>query len=324
MTPLERIQLARVRLIRALAKHTVASRGTLEQKISDAGPFDQRIDPHLLTKALSQLAQEGTIQRLEKNQMMWYHLSLTPPEVVNVRLAPQVQLHQLIQETSFTKRVGQSSEIAVFRALKARQPFPFLGAFPDLDLHDDGQLFTKEEPPFTFSGNSIPGKKRFDFALISPEAGWAGIEVKNVRQWLYPNRDEIKELLLKSCAANAIPVLIARRIPFVTFKLLHACGGIIHQTYNQLFPTADTALASRARDKNLLAYHDIRVGNEPDARLLKFIGDNLPQVLTEARWRLDEYKDILEQYATGTMPYAEFAARVRRRTQGRSEDNDWE
>ncbi len=118
--------------------------------------------------------------------------------------------------------------------------------------------------------------------------------------------------------------MIGRRIPFVTFKVLSTCGVVFHQTYNQLLPEADRKLAEKARDKRLLGYHDIRVGNEPDDRLLKFIGTNLPRVLPEARDRFDKYKDLVGDFADGTMHYTEFAARVRRRSQGAYEDGDWE
>ena len=151
----------------------------------------------------------------------------------------------------------------------------FLGHFRDLDAHDDSTLYSKEEPPSALSGISI-GAKKLDFLVLDPSTGPAGIEVKNVREWIYPNRPEIRDLLFKCCTIDAVPVLIARRIPYVTFSVLSRCGCVVHQTYNQRYPNADTALAMRARHKDLLGYHDIRVGNDPDSRLLTFIIQNLP------------------------------------------------
>ena len=83
------------------------------------------------------------------------------------------------------------------------------------------------------SGRQIPGGKKLDFLVISLSAGLAGIEVKNVREWQYIDREDISELLLKCCALDAVPVFIARRIPFVTFRVLNPCGVILHETYNQ-------------------------------------------------------------------------------------------
>jgi hypothetical protein len=133
------------------------------------------------------------------------------------------------------------------------------------------------------------------------------VEIKKVREWFYPNREEIRELLLKCTALDAIPILIARRIHFTTFKILTTLGGVIHQTYNQLFPETDYALAELAKNKRLLGYHDIRLGNQPDTRLIKFINTNLPSILPESRQRFNEFKDIAIAYANHKMQYREFA-----------------
>jgi hypothetical protein len=122
---------------------------------------------------------------------------------------------------------------------------------------------------------------------------------------------------------DCVPVLIARRIHPSVFFVFNPCGFILHQTYNQLVPQADEALATKAREKDMLAYFDIRLGNQPDVRLTKFLGTNLPMVLPAARKRFDEYKDLLTLYCRGYMGYEEFAARVRRRGAGQNEDDDW-
>ncbi len=160
--------------------------------------------------------------------------------------------------------------------------------------------------------------------LCGTSAGFAGIEVKNIREWIYPNREEVKELLLKCCAVDAVPILIARRIHYSAFMLLHSCGVIMHQTYNQRLPDSAHALAERAKHKDLLGYHDIRLGNQPDARLLKFIHQNLPKVLDKARVKFNQFKDLLQPFATKRMDYNEFAARVRRRVKGTNENSDEE
>jgi hypothetical protein len=110
----------------------------------------------------------------------------------------------------------------------------------------------------------------------------------------------------------------------VTFKVLSPCGVLFHETYTQLIPETERNLAEKARDKNLLGYHYIRIGNQPDSRLLKFISNNLPNILPEARVRFDEYKDLLQAFGSGEMRYESFAARARRRLEGRDEDSDWD
>ena len=318
----ERIRIAQRRLLNVLRTHTIALGRTLEQKIADAGPYNQRINPHVLTQARRALEQEGRLRRLPRGNTPWFHLSTVTPVEMAQRLAEQEPIHSATQDQRFTSRMGQTLEIAVYRALRDQTAFEYFGHFLDLEAHDDSQLYQKEEPPARVSQRTIPGGKRVDFLLWHRTAGWIGVEVKNVREWLYPDRPEVKDLLAKACALDAVPVLIARRIPFVTFKLLHPCGLVIWQTYRQRYPAADQALAAQAADKRLLGYFDIRLGNEPDVHLRRFIQQNLPDVLPRARQRFDVYKDLLAAYGTGNMGYQAFAARVRRRQSGTPEDYD--
>ena len=318
----ERWELALKRLVRILARHGVANARTLEQKISDAGPYNQRIDPHVLTDARKSLLANGSIKKICKQGISWFYLEDTSMGTVTERLEEQLLTYRRLRENKFSKRLGQCLEIAIYRALLGQKALDHLGSFTDLEEHDDNCLYSKEEPPRNLSGKRLAGKQRLDFLVHHPEAGWAGIEAKNVRAWLYPDRKEIKALLEKAVALDCVPVLIARRIHFVTFKLLHSCGVVIHETYNQLMPKADRELAEKARDKQSLGYHDIRLGNQPNDRLVKFIEINLPKILPKARNQFDQYKDLLGDFADNTIDYEEFAARVRRRSEG--VDEDWD
>lgn len=318
----ERDELAKRRLRKVLATNIVAGARTLEQKIADAGPNHMRVDPHVLTTARQNLQKQGVIAIRRAGGIAWYHLSDTSPASIDQKLKTLVPIHDAMQDNQFCKRLGQALEIAVYRALIAQPQLSTLGAFLDLHEHDDKHLYGKEEPPSTVSSRTCKG--RLDFIVITKTGGFAGIEVKNTREWLYPDRDEVRASLEKCTALDIVPVLVARRIPYVTFKLLNACGAIIHQTYNQLFAAADGELANKAKHKDLLGYHDIRLGNQPDTRLVKFVSTNLPGLIHSQRTVFDDFKDLLRAFGTGDMPYEEFAARVRRRIAGTNEDHDWD
>jgi len=286
-----------------------------------------RIDPHLLTPARKKLESEQLLVPRKPPKApgsVWFHLHDTPPRTIRARLAAQLPVYQALQKEPFKKRLGQTLEIAILRALQQQTTFTdFVGSFLDLDKHDDSRLYSKEEPPRRLGNRDIGGDRRLDFLVRHPTAGWAGIEAKNSREWMYPDRKEVIELLSKCLALDVVPVLIARRIQFSTFVVLNTCGVIFHQTYNQLFPMADAALADQAKHKSNLGYHDIRTGNMPDARLIEFVSNHLPAVLPEHRKKFDQYRDLLETFADGSMEYREFAARVRRRKNGVDEDSDF-
>lgn len=317
MTREEREAVAETRLMRVLGTMTIANQRTLEQKISDAGPFNQRIDPHVLSDVRRRLIHEGRIGRVNAANAPWFYAGNTPPEQREARLRELVAVYE--PYTRIATRIGQVLEIATYRALCQLPDAEFYGRFKDLNEHDDSSMYSKEEPPQHIGTRSLHGDERLDFILRTADAGFVGIECKNVRHWMYPHVDEIKETLRKCIALNAVPVLIARRIPFVTFNVLGKCGLIIHQTYNQLVPVSDTALAEKVRDKTLLGYHDVRLGNEPDNRLLKFITKNLLAVAAEARAKFEDNLHLLEAYAFGNMGYEEFTGRVLRRYRGEDE-----
>ncbi|RWQ83453.1 MAG: hypothetical protein EOS85_11545 [Mesorhizobium sp.] len=301
----------------------MANARTLEQKISDSGPNNQRIDPHVLTPVRQALEQEGIVQRSAAGGNTWYFLGNTPQEQIQPRLEEQLAVFAAYGKHRLNERLGQTLEIATYRALLQANDLEFYGRYRDLAEHDDSTRYSKEEPPQHIGKLSLPGELRLDFMVRHPDAGNLGLECKNVREWMYPNREEIIDLIFKATTLDAVPVFIARRIPFVSFKLLSATGVIIHQTYNQLLPAADAATAARMRDKNLLGYHDIRTGNEPDARLVKFITENMLKVAPQARERFEAFKDLLVPFGSREMDYHEFAGRVRRRIDGTNEDNDW-
>lgn len=84
--------------------------------------------------------------------------------------------------------------------------------------------------------------------------------------------------------------------------------------------SADADLAELAKDRNLLGYFDIRLGNQPDDRLLQFIGTNLPRILPDARATFDARKELLRRYTVGDLSYEDFrvALGVQKRIKTRS------
>ena len=324
-TRADREQLAAKRLRNVLRAHGVATDRTLEQKISDAGPFDQRIDPHVLTDVRRALVDQGEIIIVKRETgVPWYHLNTTSGREVQRRLDELQPIYARTTERRFTMRLGQALEIAIFRALQnLHDSVPgvqFFGGFRDLDTHDDEILYSKVEPEFISGRQSRHGL--VDFALGAPQGTLAAIESKNLRQWVYPNRSEIKNLLRKALDLDAVPVLIARRLPFVTVHLLHPCGVLFHETYNQLYPAADEALADLVRRKDLLGYHDVRVGNQPDDRLTRFITARVLALLPDAQERFTRFRDLLQGYVDGEHSYSSFAARVPRRLRGEPEEGE--
>ena len=207
------VALAVRRIRRILSRHGIATARTLEQKISDAGPFNQRMEPHILTLARNQLAASGAVLARSGHGGTWYYLSDSDPEFVHQRYHVQATVYRALTGGKITPRLGQTLEIAVYRAL-IDQPYDYLGRFKGLDTSQETRekLYRKDEPPTYLGNHSIGGERRLDFLFLHPDSGWAGIEVKNVREWLYPDRAEIRDLISKSVALDCVPR--AHRPPF--------------------------------------------------------------------------------------------------------------
>lgn len=293
-------------------------------EIAVGGPYGQRINPHLITAGKQLLMREGSLATTSRHNVPWYYLPDADSDFVEQRFVAQEETHRQTMHPKFTKRLGQTLEIAVQRAVSASTQMEYFGRFHELDEHDDATLYRKEEPPSHVGNRSLPGKQKLDFLVNVNQAalGWAGIEVKNTRPWIYPRDPEMFALLQKCISLNVVPVLIARRIAYVTKHLFRPCGVITWETLRQRYPSVDVELASRARHKRLLGYADIALGNEADPPLLKFGSQTLQAIIPEARERFDANKDLLTPYAFGDITYEEFAARLRRRIEGLNEDFD--
>lgn len=320
LSPEQRQAIAEKRLLVLLGKHGVATMRTIEQKISDAGPFNQRVNPHVLTVVRNELQERGLIGYVDAYGARWYFLREVDASFRAKRLEALGPIAAAAGHPSFTERVGNALEIAVYRSLVAADA-DFQGRFCDLDDHADDTPYSKEEPPSHIGSRSLPGHAKLDFHYRHDTAGWAAVECKNIREWLYPNRKELRELITKAFALNCVPVLIARRIHPATYFVFGKCGLIIHQNYNQLTPMHDTDLVANLKHKDRMGFFDIRQSNQPDHRLLNFIGKNLPLVLPEARAKWDAHADLIQRYASDDeMTYQEFAGRIGRRSRGENED----
>jgi hypothetical protein len=172
MTREEWHQIAFRRLNNILTAHTVANARTLENKISDAGPTNQRVQPHILTEARQILENRGDILRVGDGTL-WYYLAGTAPDQLDERLLAQKAIHDEVLKHDFKIRLGQVLEIAFYRALLETAKFElFFGGFPDLDEHDDSTSYHKEEPPSLVGTSRIPDGKRLDFLICPNMAQW--------------------------------------------------------------------------------------------------------------------------------------------------------
>jgi hypothetical protein len=91
------------RIRNVLRAHVAASARILENKISDAGPTNQRIDPHVLSKARALLENVHDVEVIkDRKGTPWYYLCGTPTEILEPRLKELQALHDETQSKQFT------------------------------------------------------------------------------------------------------------------------------------------------------------------------------------------------------------------------------
>jgi hypothetical protein len=113
--------------------------------------------------------------------------------------------------------------------------------------------------------------------------------------------------LIRRRRLTVVLVLIARRIHYRAFDLFKGTGVLFHETYNQLYPSSAAKLTKLLRHKDLLGFHDIRVGNDPDKRLIKFCTNLLSTLLSNASEEFVLFRPLLQKFETSKMDQEEFA-----------------
>jgi hypothetical protein len=113
-----RLAIAERRLRAVLRSNVVATARTLEQKISDAGPGAQCVDPHILTIARKRLMEQGVITRRMdgSSSAPWFHLTAATAVDIAAKLALVKPIH-LSQATACS---SERSRISLFARPSSR------------------------------------------------------------------------------------------------------------------------------------------------------------------------------------------------------------
>ena len=298
-----RVRIGKRRIQSVLDTHTVANQKTLEQKISDQGPGDRRVDPGLLGLAIKDLIEQrrlATHTHPATKKLRWLSNPATGTNRVKEKLDVIAPIYDNINKDGFGNLVGDALEIVIFKCLLAvereRPRYTFQGTF-DLTGPKNGQgRYNKTDPPKSI-GNKTTNKQA-DFLQFGYDDGHLCIECKNYREWIYPHHQAIKDTIIKAYELGSIPLLVARRIHYSTFTNLLKPSGIIgHQSLFQYYPADQSDLAVKVKDKNGLGFTDVTAIEQPHRISLEFFLNNLSEVVGIAGpiWKTN--RQLLYDYA---------------------------
>lgn len=188
---------------------------------------------------------------------------------------------------------GETLQAVIQKAIEASGQYHW--------LNEAGQPPPQETK---LSGVPITGNGNLDHYLISKSDGIPlGIEDKNYREWFYPQHEHIKSLLRKSINYNLLPILIARKVHYTTFRLFSAIGALAFQTHFQIISAKYSDDLADAKHVDGLGFADIRFTDEPLPHILKYFAKQLPK-LVPAFWdRFNANRSLIELYCNDSISY---------------------
>lgn len=309
-----------------LDRDLVAHQKTLEQKISDQGPPNQHVDPHLLGLAIVDLLELNRLRDYKHSGFSaWYANPGTSAERVTERLTDLGPLYASVSGAGFGNLTGDALEVVVFKALdrifRSNPRFAYQGYFHLDQPKTVHGRYQKTQPPKTI-GNRTTAKEA-DFLQFGHSAGPLCIECKNYREWIYPHHHVISELIIKAAELGALPVLICRRFHYTTLRnFLEPAGIIAHQSLYQYYPKDQIELANRVKHARSLGFTDVTATEEPHPRTVQFFEQFMPSIVDRMAIRWNANKDELLEYAQGQLNLAQVYTAIDSPVGGKWQDFD--
>lgn len=279
MDEAEYVDRAKARILDVLDTEHAVVRLELEARISEAyfAESGQNIDPHHITTAYNALRRQGLIIQTSAEATRGQH------PVETIQPANQHRRTTAIARAAGRKRLLYGRYLGWAQGTK-RYPQGLIGPAGERAVRDgllQSQTFTPVHP------DAAEVKRLFDVNLPGPldsagyvlpldKAGIPGravtvlVEVKNVRSQLYPQSQEVYQLLDKAhvlqraCPEQPIlPVLACRKAHPTLYWMAKQLGFFVIELRIQYAGALSDKELDEVRTE--LHFHDLRVGDGPSA-----------------------------------------------------------
>ncbi len=310
-SPSEYVQLGRDAILHLLGQEHAAPWIEVEAKIADVayGPVGIRVEPHHLSNARSQLVREGVVRTSTGPTRGGSEVTILHLAGASGRRFDDAAARKRILAARYygwargtrtrPGRFGAAGEKAVRDALLAAAPSGYTIEKPGREVE-------------TLLG--VPMIGPLDAAahyLVRDADGIPGgvitvpIEVKNLRDWIYPSSREHYQLLSKAAVLqdarptrSIAPVFVCRRAHITTMRMAKQLGFFIIPIERQYVHQVDEDALIELRAE--LGLIDLVQQEGIDDRLVRFFQVHLPKVIerTANDWSdkglafLDEWSDL--------------------------------
>ncbi|MBU9675197.1 hypothetical protein KTG14_17615 [Planococcus sp. CP5-4_YE] len=309
--------IASKRIQSILATRRISYSSHLEIKISEAGPNHLRAEPHIISNALRHMNKAKEIANYkptnlpsgDNNPKYFVPLDFSGAADAS-RSRSFVEWRNLfLWASQRSEYCGFVLEKIIFDAVLETDKYHVLGSAPIYG--PDGKLMKSSgSEMLTYQGNDVYKAESgagFDlFAIHKSSHTPIGIEAKNIREWIYPASVEVWRAIARACTLECLPVIIARKISYISRGGFFANFGILGFETNfqymaqQVQPDSKYTFKDKVIHKDKLGFADIKLLKPKDpvpSHLVMFFDDILDQQAEIYFEKFMKHKDLLKKYA---------------------------
>lgn len=309
--------IASKRIQNILEKRRISYSSHLEIKISEAGPSWMRAEPHIISNALRNMVLEGQITKYTPPNLTSSGSNPTFYTPLNFKGAADASRSRFFVEwrnlflwaTQRSEYCGHMLEKIIFDSVLQTGKYHVLGSAPGYG--EDGNLVKSAGSEILdyqgkriYKGDSGSG---FDLFIIHKSTNTPiGIEAKNIREWIYPASEEVWRAIARACTLECLPVLVARKISFISKAGFFSKFGILGFETNfqymaqKVQADSNYSFKDKVIHKDKLGFADIKLVKPKDsapAHIVNFFENILDQNAEIYFERFMQHKDLLKKYA---------------------------
>lgn len=276
--------------------YPVCSSREMEARLSDFGiQTIPRADPHHLTTARHHLS----LQIVSATPVPLYALPNIQVDSVKDTISRKEHLHNAFVNFTRDELCGDIAEKVILTCMEASQNL-------SLQPHELGRVSS--------IGNNTTTNPLDTYAFLpflhssgTYKVAVIGIEVKNIREWIYPESVEIWKALKACLDLNCIPVIINRSFHYTSFSFFRDIGVLGHETNKQYFAydlrkeTDFQAIKDELYFRDIVPWKVTKKGVKLDPNVVKFFTTTVPKMIERTTGRFELNKSLLLQYAPGPL-----------------------
>lgn len=125
------------------------------------------------------------------------------------------------------------------------------------------------------------------------------VEDKNIRDWFYPDSraEDLARMIAKALTNNTPPMLVTRKVPYVTRLMLKRIGILAFEMHHQYFHPEVADEMAEVRHTDGLGFHDVRFTIDANPNLTRYLDRLSSGVIEDYADIFRSNEDVLTAFA---------------------------